>query len=170
MESAAGSNALRVAQARYGQSEALLNLGRTAEAERLLSEAITAAPDAPETAPAQLGLARLYEQSGRQDEALGLYRQIVSRSRDEAGAEALVRLGDLLLRRGNATATIEELGRLDVLYAGYPEWQAQGYLVQARAFTNLGRIGDATQVYDRVIENFYDTPYAEVARKEKEAL
>jgi hypothetical protein len=95
---------------------------------------------------------------------------IFSLSRDEAGAEALVRLGDLLLRRGNATATIEELGRLDVLYAGYPEWQAQGYLVQARAFTNLGRIGDATQVYDRVIENFYDTPYAEVARKEKEAL
>ena len=47
---------------------------------------------------------------------------------------------------------------------------AQGYLVQARALTRLGQRGDAALLYDRVVEEFAETPYAETARREKEAL
>lgn len=159
-----------VAEARYGQGVALLALGRTDEAERLLREAIEAAPDAPETLPAYLGLARVYEQRGDDREAARLYRQLADQSRDEVGAEALFRLGTLLLQRGDARAAIEELSRVPVLFAGLTEWVAQSYLAQARAFQDLGQPGEAARIYDRVLEEFGGTPFAETARQEKDAL
>ncbi len=158
------------AEARYGQSQALLALGRADEAEALLREASRADPDAPESVPARLGLARVYEQSGRTTEALGLYRQVVAASREEAGAEALYHLGNLLLRQGDARAALSELSRMPVLFAGFPDWLAQGYLLQARAFRSLGQTGEASRLYDRVIEEYRGTRYAEQATREKATL
>lgn len=159
-----------VAEALYGQSMAMLQLGRRDEAQQLLEGAVNAAPDAPETLPASLGLARVYGESGRSEDAVRLYRQVVDRSRDEIGAEALYRLGELLLEEGNAEQAVEELGRMPVLFTGYDEWVAQGYLVQARALQVLGRTGEATRVYDRIIEDFGGTAHARTAAVEKEAL
>ncbi len=170
LEAMAGGDARLRAQASYGQSMALLNLGRTDEAEELLQDAIRSAPNAQESGAALLGLARVYEQSDRADEALELYRQIINRNRDEAGAEALYRLGVLLLERDRAEQALEELSRMSVLYAGYPEWIAQSYLAQARAFTRLGQTGDAARIYDRVMEEFAGQSYAEIAAREKAAL
>lgn len=170
LESARKDDARLLAEARYGQAMALLQLGRRGEAERLLENAIEAAPDAPETLPASLGLARVYEQSNRYEDAAGLYRGVVDRSRDEIGAEALYRLGMLLFDRGDARRAVEELGRMSILFPGFDEWLARGYLAQARAFRSLGEIGNATSTYDRVIEEFSGTPYARTAEQEKEAL
>ena len=170
MERQAGEDARLVAEARYGQGVALMETGQEEEAETLLSEAVEAAPDAEESVPAKLGLARLREQEGDTDEALALYREIARRSRDETGAEALYRLGTLLLEQGNADGAIEELSRLPVLFAGYPEWLAQGYLAQARAFSAQGNQTDAERLYDRVIDEFSGTAYAEEATQAKEAL
>ena len=87
----------------------------------------------------------------------------MSLSRDEAGAEALYRLGALLLREGEARSAVEELSRMPVLYAGFSNWLAQGYLLQARAFRSLGQTGDASRLYDKVIQDFNGTPYANEA-------
>lgn len=170
LENAQRNDSRAVAEARYGQGMALIQLGRAEEAERLLQDAIQAAPDAPETLPAYLGLARVYENSGRQDEAVRMYRNVVERSRDEIGAEALFRLGALYRAANQPRRAVEELGRLPVLYAGYTEWTARGYLEQARAFRALGQRGDASRVYDRVITEYRGTPYAHTAQQEKEAL
>ena len=170
LESRRPDDARLLADARYGQAMALLQLGRRDEAERLLENAIQAAPDALEMAPASLGLARVYEGSGRYEDAERLYRQVVDRSRDEIGAEALYRLGMMLIDRGNARRAVEELGRMSVLFPGFNEWLARGYLAQARAFQALGQTGEASRVYDRVIEEFGGTPYADTAEQEKEAL
>lgn len=159
-----------VAEARAGQGMALLQMGRTAEAEQLLRDAIEAAPDAPETLPAYLGLARVYEGGNKADEAIRLYRRLAEQSRDEVGAEALYRLGALLLRRGDARGAIQELSRVPVLFASYPEWVAQSYLAQAHAFIRLGQPGEAAAVYDKIIADFSGTSYAETALQEKEAL
>lgn len=159
-----------VAEARAGQGLALLALGQTADAERLLREAIDAAPDAPETLPAYLGLARVYEGSDRPNDAVRLYRQLAEQSRDEVGAEATFRLGALLHRRGDARAAVEELGKLPVLFAGYPDWVAQGLLAQARALLDLGRRADAVALYDRIIAEYAGTSYAETAEREKAEL
>lgn len=170
LQQLSGNDPRLSADALYGQSMALLQLGRTADAERLLNDALSASPDAPTTVPAMLGLARVHEQTGRADEAARQYRQVVERSRDEVGAEALYRLGSLLLERGEARAAIEELSRMSVLYPGNPQWEAQAYLTQARAFRRLGQTGEAAQMYSRVIEDFADTPHARTAATERSRL
>jgi TolA-binding protein len=159
-----------LAQARYGQARALMNLGRLGEAERTLTDLTNANTNRAQTGPALLGLARVYEASGRSLEAIQLYRQVVEDSPDETGAEALYRLGDLLIRQGQARAAVEELGRMPVLFSGYSNWLAEGYLAQARAFASMGQRGDAAQMYDRVLEEFRGTIYADRATQEKAAL
>lgn len=170
MERVNPSDTRLVARARYGQSRALLALGRASEAETLLKEAMAAAPDSPEAHPALLGLARIYAGDGRTGEALTMLRRLVDQSRDESGAEALVRLGELLLAQGDASGAVDALSRLPVLFAGYSEWVARGYLVQARAYLALNQKGEAARVYDLVIDQFRDTPYAQTATREKAAL
>ena len=170
LETEGGADSRTVAEARYGQGMALIQLGRRGEAERLLQEAIDAAPDAPESYPAYLGLARAHEEAGRHGEAIDLYREVVQNSRDEIGAEALYRLGVLLRMTGRARDAIEELGRMPVLFAGFTEWVARSYLEQARAFSAIGQRGDAVRMYDRVISEFSGTPHALSAEQEKEVL
>ena len=170
VERNASDDAFLAAEARYGQGQALLGLGQTAEAETMLREAVDAAPNNPDSAPAMLGLARVYQQQGRTNNALQYYRRVVSLSRDEAGAEALYYLGSLLLEEGQARDAIEELSRMPVLYAGFLDWLAKGYLQQARAFRSLGQTGDASRLYDRVIQEYAGTPYADEAEREKASL
>lgn len=170
LEALAPDDGRRAALARYGQSMALLGLGRAAEAERLLQQSIDAAPEAPEADAARLGLARLYEQTGRLREALAAYRAVVARNAYETGAEALFRLGDLLLREGRPQEALDALGTLATTYAGFDEWVAQGFLVQARAHRRLDQPDEARRLYDLVMDSFPDTPYAETARQEKAAL
>jgi TolA-binding protein len=170
MEQAQAGEPTAVAEARYGQSQALLGLGRTSEAEQLLLEIITAAPNDPATAPAQLGLARLHEQQGRTADAQRLYQQVARRSTDDTGAEALLRLGDLLLRTDNPRGTLEELARMERDFAGYPDWVAQGLLAQARAHARLNQKQEALRLYDRLIQEYGNTPWATTALQEKGTL
>ena len=149
---------------------ALLQLDRSEEAEQLLQDAIDAAPDAVETYPAYLGLARVHQEAGRYGDAEPLYRHVARNSRDETGAEALYRLGVLLRETGQAEQALEEFGRLPVLFLGFNEWVARGYLEQARTFYALGEMGEAASMYDLVISEFGGTPHAVVAEQEKETL
>ncbi len=59
---------------------------------------------------------------------------------------------------------------MSVLYAGFPDWLAQGYLLQARAFRNLGQTGEASRLYDRVLNEFGGTRFANEAEREKASL
>ncbi|RMH52257.1 MAG: tetratricopeptide repeat protein [Bacteroidetes bacterium] len=170
METLRPNDAQLIAQARYGQGRALLNLGRDREAETLLRNAVETAPDSPASLPALLGLARVHEKQGNLPEALRLYRQVAAQSRDEIGAEALLQLGTLLLQEGQARTAIEELSRMLVLFQGYSDWIARSYLVQARAFRTLGERGEAARLYDQILAEFPDTPYAATAEREKAAL
>ncbi|MFW5972857.1 MAG: outer membrane protein assembly factor BamD [Bacteroidota bacterium] len=158
------------ARAGYGEGVALLNLGRSDEAERLLSSAIEAAGSSDDALPPMLGLARVYEGQGRTDEAAELLRRVGERSRDEIGAEALFRLGSLQLERGDELTAIETLSRIPVLFPGFEDWVARSYLTQARAFGRLGQSGDATRLYDCVIAEFGGSPYAQTATREKASL
>ncbi len=170
MEELAPGGSTDLAEARYGQSMALLALGRSREAEQLLQGVIDAAPQTPEADRARLGLARLYEQEGRLEEAASLYRRVARASRGAPGAGSLYRLGALLLEQGRPRAAIEELSRLPALFSGYTDWIARSYLAQARAFRRLGQPGTAVRLYDRVIDEFAGTPFAEPAAEEKAAL
>jgi len=158
------------AQARYGQSMALLQLGRTGEAESLLSKILSSQKQGPLQASARLGLGRIREQQGRPSDARRLYRAVVSRTDSETGAEALYRLGRLLRKQGQSRKAVQELERMPSLFAGYPEWQARALLEQARAHQALDNPGQAVQLYDEVVSQYPGTPFADTARKEKKGI
>ena len=159
-----------VAEARYGQAQALLQLNRLQQAEQLLAELSENSASASQRGPINLGLARVYEEDGRTTEAVALYRQVVDQNQDETGAEALYRLGTLLLNRGQERAALEELGRMSVLFGGYTDWVARGYLAQAQAFSNLGQRGEAIRIYDQIIDEFSGTIFASQASDAKNSL
>ncbi len=160
----------RIADARYGQTRALLALDRSSEAEDVLTQTIDDLPDASAALPAQLGLARVYERQQRTTEAQDMYRTVIRNAEAEVGAEALYRLGLLLIDQGQARQAIEELSRLPTLFGGYPDWIARSYLAQAQAYRQIGRPGEAARLYDQVIRNYSGTPFAQRATQEKEAL
>jgi TolA-binding protein len=158
------------AQARYGQSRALLQLGRTEEADALLSQIVEAETLGPLQNAAQLGLGRVREEQGRTGEALDLYRQVIEASDGETGAEALYRLGRQLRQQGETQTAIRELQRMPSLFAGHPEWEARALLEQARAYRARGETGQAVQLYDEVRQTYAGTPFAETAQREKQSI
>lgn len=166
----AADDPARVADARYGQARALLALNRLGQAEQLLNRTLDELSDATAALPAQLGLARVYERQQRTDEAEDLYRTVIRNAEAETGAEALYRLGELLLAQNQPRQAIEELSRLPTLFGGYPEWIARSYLGQARAYRALDRPGEAARLYDQVMQDYSGTPFAQTAAREKEAL
>ncbi len=159
-----------LAQARYGQSVGLLQQGKASQARQLLQRIIEANQGGPLLASARLGLARIHQREGRTDEASDLYRTIVDQVQSETGAEALYRLGSLLLEENRPEAAIRELERMTALFAGYPTWVARSFLQQAEAYRQLGQPGEASRLYDRVIQEHAGTRFAEQARQEKDAL
>ncbi len=168
---AAGNNVSALAEAQYGEGMALLGVGRVAEAEALLQNIVSdSSVETPEGLPARLGLARVYEQQQKFQEAMDLYRQVADRGLDEVAAESLYRLGKLLTDQSNPAGALEELGRMPVLFASYPDWVARGYLEQGRAYQSLGQNGDAVRMYDLVITGHPGTSFYNEAVRLKEAL
>lgn len=158
------------AQARYGQSTALLNMGQNDQARKILNRILDQNQSGPLLASARLGLGRIHEDENQPSEALKLYRSVAGTSDSETGAEALYRLGRLLRQQNQPRDAIQELDRMSSLYAGYPEWIARSLIEQARAYRQLGETGQAAQLYDEVTKSYPGTPYAETAEEERSAL
>lgn len=158
------------AQARYGQSISLLNMGQNEKAKEILNRILKKSQGGPLQASARLGLARIHEAENRPDKAIKLYRSVVGSIDSETGAEALLRLGQLLRSQGQPRTAIEELDRMSSLYAGYPEWIARSLLEQAQAYREMGQPGQAVQLYDEVVQSYPGTPFAKTAREERKAL
>ncbi|TDI74294.1 MAG: tetratricopeptide repeat protein [Bacteroidetes bacterium] len=170
LENHAGSDGGTVAEARYGRSVAMTGLGRQGEAEQLLLETARLAPDADETTPVYMGLARIELERGNNAEARRLFNLVVSRSLDETGADALYRLGMLDLENGNPGAAIETFGRMNDLYPGYPNWTARAYLRQAEALEQTGDVGEAVRLYELVIVDYPETDHSQAAQDAKTRL
>ena len=135
-----GSDDIARADAGYGYGMSLLGLQRIEDAEALFNQVLADNPSEHARVRAQLGLARVYDDSGRPAQATSFYRQVVRADQGESGAEALCRLGELLLSMGAPEEAAGELSRLPVLYPGYPEWEARGYVAQAQANQAMGPI------------------------------
>ncbi|MES3630507.1 MAG: tetratricopeptide repeat protein [Longimonas sp.] len=159
-----------VARARYGEAMALLQQGRAEEAEQLLRQIVRAQDSDRLVASARLGLARIAEEDGSLQEAQRLYRQVAEADEGESGAEARYRLGRLLRQAGEANQAITELERIPALYSGFPDWIARSYIEQGRAYEQLGQRGEAQRLYDRVIDRYRGTPFADEARQARDAL
>lgn len=170
MESAAGDDTRRIAEARYGQSRALTGLGRSDEALSILTDIVRDNPDSEAVYPAVLGLARLRLDAGDDEGAMPLLQRVAQGSRDETGAEALYLLGERQHDRGDSRGAIETLGRMTVLFAGYPDWMARSLYLQGQAFENIQEAGEALILYKEVVATYPDSPEATVSRARVEAL
>ena len=157
------------AEARLGEAEALLGLGRVADAEDLFGAVIETVPDTPLADRAGLGLARALEAQGETDDAIAFYRDLAAASDGAAGAEAVVRLAEALFGQGDYQAVLALVDQLDVeeRFAGYPDRVAEVLLTRARAFRRLGEPGRADEAYGRVIAAYPETPAAAEAQRER---
>ena len=100
------------AEARLGEAEALLGLGRAAAAETLFVSVVETASGSALEDRARLGLGRAAEAQGRTDEAVRLYERLATDTADEVGADALVRLAETLFAQGNPSGVLAALERL----------------------------------------------------------
>ncbi|MDG1755057.1 MAG: tetratricopeptide repeat protein [Rhodothermales bacterium] len=156
MEAGLASSEEAVTRARYGQSLALIQLGRTEEAESRLRASIIDGSVTTSTLPAYLGLGRIALLNGNFSESDEMLELVATRARDELGAEALFLLGQSAVQRGLNERGIETLGRMDTLFSGYSHWQALSYYQQGIAFENLGNRGQAIRLYE-LIQSTYPT-------------
>ncbi len=167
LERLAAGNADVVAEARLGQARALLANGQLDAAERLYDAALDATPEGPSALQARLGQARILEARGQTDAALEAYEQL-SADAAEVGAEATYRLGALHLAGGNLDAALAALASVETRFAGFDEWVASSLLAMARAHTQQGNVDEARRLYDQVIRDYPDTPWARAASEARQ--
>lgn len=164
MESKSASTPDKLAQARYGRSMALLAQGKAAEAEQVLNSYLGNTQMNETNQPLFLGLAKVSlskKDYGRSDT---LFEALATASRTEIGAESLYTLGATQLERKQYDKGIETLGRMQALFAGYPEWLSKSYLQQGLAFEALGNPGQAVRIYDIVVSLYPDLPESKTAK------
>ncbi|MEM1041711.1 MAG: tetratricopeptide repeat protein [Bacteroidota bacterium] len=154
-------------EARLGEAEALLGLGRAADAEALF-DAVAASVSGVLGDRAWFGLAQAAEAQGRRDEAVGGYERLATERDDELGADALVRLAEALLP-GDPQGVLTAVERLDMdnRFAGYPDQVAETLVALARAFRALDEPGRAEETYQLVLDAYADTPAAVTAERER---
>lgn len=154
-----------------GQGQAFLALGDARSAATAFGQ-VRDRDDASvfATEAADLGLARVELMSENPDAGRERLRELASNPPSEATAEARFRLAEALIADEQPQAALDALGSYEDDLAGFNEWVAASLVVEARAFRSLGRTQRAIDAYDRVIQLYSDTPWAAVARTERDAL
>jgi tetratricopeptide (TPR) repeat protein/TolB-like protein/tRNA A-37 threonylcarbamoyl transferase component Bud32 len=108
-----------------------------------ITEALRLDPDQPLT---RFALARLYQGTGRADEAVEELRRILALQ--PANDDAHRVLGDILLSKGRPEEALAELNKAVELRPHY--WE--NHRILGRAYYQLGRYGDAVRSLTRVTE------------------
>ncbi len=154
-----------------GQGQAFLALGDA----RSAATAFTSVSDRDDasifaTEAAALGLARVELMAGNPAAGRERLRELASEPPSEVSAEARFRLASALIADGQSQAALDALGSYEDDLAGFNEWVAASLVAEARAFVSLGRTQRAVDAYDRAAQLYPDTPWAAVARTERDAL
>jgi len=129
----------------------LVDVGRLEDAESVLTEGLVRAPGHPLL---DLQLGRLYQETGRRDEARAAFERVRSAG---AGSEVLLAelyLGELLLESGDQAAALAVFDGFIDLYNGARELDSQSLMAVATAvrhleITNPALLQDAIRAYDQ---------------------
>jgi tetratricopeptide (TPR) repeat protein len=133
-------------------AELLVDVGRLDEAEEALTEGLARAPG---HALLDLRLGRLYQETGRRDEARAAFERVSATS----GSEALLaemHLGELLLESGDQAGALAVFDRFIDVYNGSTNLDSQGLMAVATAvrhleITNSALLQDAIRAYDQAL-------------------
>ena len=83
-------------------------------------------------------------------------------AKTETAAMAQWMIGETYFHQKNYQAAYREYMKVDILYA-YPTWQAGAVLQAGKCHELLGDAKQATDLYDRVLKVYPNTPFAEQA-------
>ena len=113
---------------------------------------------------ALFGKAWALESQGRHDAAIEGYRAVVASHDGETAARAQFQIGECLYAQKKYEDAVRELLRVDLVYT-YPQWSAGALYEAGRCFEELDRDSDAIAQYERVVDRFADTQWAEMAHR-----
>jgi TolA-binding protein len=117
----------------------------------------------------------LYEQGwakqnqGKLDEALALYESVTAKSDGEVAARARFMIGEIYFERKDHKEALRHFIKVVSGYA-YPQWQAAAHYETGRCFEVLGKVGQAKQSYQEVVDKFPDSDKVTLARSRLAAL
>lgn len=140
-----------------------------ARLEAALAKYMAAADAYPST---HAGIAARYEAAaalaalGRTNDAIQRYQEVIDRAAQTVYADtARLGMGEAQLRAGQFEAAIAAFKTLTAVKDG--KLPIDGVLMQlGRAYALAGKAGEARQTFQRVVDEFPQSPYAPLARKE----
>lgn len=115
---------------------------------------------------AKAGLGKVAIAENEFDIAEELLAPIAEQSTTEIGAEAQYYLGEILQKRGEYNAAIEEYAKVKVLFEAFDFWTSKAMYNSAECHIRLGNRGEAMTILNSIIISYPDTE----AEKKAQAL
>lgn len=152
---------------RLGECHATLQ--KWALSEEVFQKFLERFPKAETWYQAQFGVGWSRENQRRYDDAIAAYEKVTTRHQGATAARAQFQIGQCLFAQKKLEPAIRELLKVEILYA-YPEWSAAALFEAGRCFAQLNDPIQARQQFSAVVENYKDTKWAVLARKQLEEL
>lgn len=157
-----------------GMADINIEEGDYDQAREYLEQISSRFPMLPDAGWAQVRIGDIYRNRGEYGAGIDAYNLVLSVKewRGEIWAESLYKIGLCHLDQGDVREAFAFFQRMYVMYAGYPEWAAKGYLKSAECLLRLNLRVDAVKTYRELLaqENMQDTPQAEIARRKLKEL
>jgi len=151
-------------QALYRAGVCATKMDNWAEAQKHFEGLLQAFPDFDQAAEARYGLARALQQQNKLDEARKLYEQVIDETETETAARAQFMIGEIEFGQGKfEDAIVSYLG----VVGGYPykEWQSYARFQTGRCYQQLGNNEKAVEAFQKVVDDYPDSPHAADAAK-----
>jgi TolA-binding protein len=113
---------------------------------------------------ARYGIGWAHQNQKRYDEAVNVYQQVANGTATEVGAKAQLQIGLCRLEQKRYAEAATALLVVPFTY-DYPEWNAVALVEAARTFKELKQNDQATKLLERVIRDYPDSKWAEVAKE-----
>ena len=142
---------IQVQQFNAERPESQANIGSLYQEQQKFSEAEQAYRKAlklqPQFVPAYVNLAQMYSEQGREDDAVSLYHEGLTKVKGEASASLYHAFGLLQVRQKKLPAALESLSQAAILAPGNQRYQ----YVYAVALQSVGEIDHALEVLEQVL-------------------
>ena len=149
------------------QAQVLAQQKKWKEAQDLAESIGGRFPDFDQQFEADYVIGRALASRGEFEAARAAYQKVIRSTtggKTETAAMAQWMIGETFFHQKNYEAALREYLRLEILYA-YPTWQAAALLQAGKCHETLGQWRQAAEVYERLVEQYAQTSFAEEAAR-----
>jgi len=126
-------------------------------------------PQGPWVHEARYGMAWSLQNQKRFDDAVNVYQQVAGGTATEIGAKAQLQIGLCRMEQKRYPEAATALLVVPFTY-DYPEWNAVALVEAARTFGELKQNDQAVRLLERVVRDYPDSKWAEIAKERIEAI